>query len=102
MESIVAEQGFNRAGLAFADLAAAAPEPLRRRLDESHRRLRDVLAQTRPIALANASSMRQALRGIRASLALVRPETAAGAAYDATGMLPAEKPRLVNTMDRRG
>jgi hypothetical protein len=46
--------------------------------------------------------MRQALRGIRASLALVRPETAAGAAYDATGMLPAEKPRLVNTMDRRG
>ena len=102
MESIAAEHGLNRVGLIFSDVVAAAPEPLRGRLAESHRRLRAVLKQTRPVAISNASSLRQALRGMRASLAVLGPEAPSGSAYDATGMHESAKPGLVNTMDQRG
>lgn len=102
MELIATEHRLNRTGLHFNDLVAVAPEPLRDRMAESHRRLRNVLKETRPVALSNASSMRHALRAIRASFAVLQPDTPAPATYDATGMQPPAKPGLVNTMDQRG
>ncbi|HUW61323.1 MAG TPA: flagellar export chaperone FlgN [Candidatus Bathyarchaeia archaeon] len=102
LEAIVAEHSMNREGLVFSDVVAAAPEPLRGRLTESHRRLRAVLKATRPVVLSNTSSLRHAVRAVRASLAAVRPEAPSGSAYDATGMHQPAKPGLVNTMDQRG
>ncbi len=99
---IAAEHGLSRNGLLFSDIVAVAPEGLRDRLADSHRRLRGVLKETRSVALSNASSMRHALRAIRASLAVLRPEDKPPLAYDAKGMQPPAKPGLVNTMDQQG
>lgn len=101
-EAIAAEQRLTREGLAFGDVITAAPEPLRGRLAESHRRLRAVLKETRPVAMSNASSLRHALRAVRASLAVVTPEAPSGSAYDATGMRQPAKPGLVNMLNQRG
>ncbi|MCX5771435.1 MAG: flagellar protein FlgN [Candidatus Hydrogenedentes bacterium] len=102
MKTIAVEQGLNREGLFFSDMVAAAPESLRGRLAESHRRLRDALKKARPVALSNALSLRQALRTMRVSLAAVTPESPSGAAYDSTGMHQPAKPGLVNVLNQRG
>ena len=102
IEAIAAEQGLNRERLFFSNVAAAAPELLRGRLTDSHRRLRTVLKETRPVALSNASSLRHALRAMKASLAVLGPEAPSGSAYDATGMHQPAKPGLVNVLNQRG
>jgi len=106
VESILKEDaGFDAEQLnraKFADVVAATPEPLRGRLAESHARLHAVLDETRPVATANAISLRTALRTMNASLSVLAPTKPSGAAYDARGMGPVARPGAVNLVDQRG
>lgn len=88
--------------LRFADIVAAAPNRLRARLSDGHDRLRAALATTRPVAAANAVSLRTALRTMNASFAALSPPKPTGAAYDARGMGPVEHPGAVKLVDQRG
>ena len=88
--------------LKFDDIAAAAPKHLRQRLEETHARLRSVLKKTRPVALANASSLAAALRAADASLALIQTSSRSEATYDATGRSAGPVPRALTAVDQRG
>lgn len=89
IRAIINENGLKSARLTLSDVVGAAPEPLRGRLADAHRRLRAVLNETRPVVLANASSLRKALQTMSDSLSILEPAAVEGAGYDATGMGPA-------------
>lgn len=102
LQAIMKEYELTSACPSLSDVVAAAPEPWRKRLADSHRRLRAVLNETRPIVLANASSLRSALRAMGDSLSILESAPEQGAGYDATGMGPAVGAGRASMIDQRG
>ncbi len=102
VSAVVAAYGLPFEEQTLSDLIRIVPEPWKRRMAEFQAGMVAILEETRRVTRENRRLMRRTLNVVQNTLALLQPEDASPAAYDAAGESGTGRSFEPSFIDQRG